>query len=202
MRYVKGIVMLPIQVYGQPELVDHLENGGICQSHLISIGNPRRWFRRNQVDTRVPEIFHRHFDRILRLSFYDVEKKRHLMRLQYPKRIPTRRDVRRAIRYYRRTRHAATGYTIHCWQGISRSTAFALGLLYLETGSEEEAARQLKTIRPEAGPHQKIVRFFDKELGSNLAAVNEILRTERIEAWKRELNLDADDFLEELAEVD
>lgn len=194
--------MLPIQVYGQSELIAHLENGGICQTHLISIGNPRRLFGKNRVDTRVPKIFHSYFDRILRLSFYDVEEKRHLTPRQYPKRIPIRRDVRRAIRYYNRTKHIATGYTIHCWQGISRSTAFALGFLYMITGSEEEAARQLQNLRPEAGPHQKIVRFFDRELGSNLAAVNERLRTARIEAWKRELNLDADNFLEELAEVD
>lgn len=194
--------MLPIQVYGQPELVNHLENGGICQTHLISIGNPRRWFGRNGVDTRVPEIFHRHFDRILRLSFYDVEQKRHLRSLHFPKRIPARRDVRRAIRFYKRTKHIATGYTIHCWQGVSRSTAFALGFLYMISGSEEEAARQLKNIRPEAGPHQKIVGFFDQELGCNLRSVNQKLRAERLEAWKRELNLDADELLEELAEVE
>lgn len=189
---------LGVQVFGQPELVAHLEAGGNHYSHCISIGNPRPLFRRAGPETRMPRILKRRFRRVLRLRFYDVEEKRHLGGRHFPRRVPERADVRRAIEFYRRTRGSATGYTIHCWQGISRSTAFALGLLYLITGSEAEAARRLITIRPEAGPHPKIVRFFDRELGSNLSAVNDDLRQARIKRWQRELDLSEDALLEEL----
>jgi predicted protein tyrosine phosphatase len=43
------------------------------------------------------------------------------------------------------------------------------------TRSEQEAARILLEIRPEAVPHQKLVRFFDEELGCNLSAANSII---------------------------
>ena len=87
---------------------------------------------------------------------------------------------------------------IHCWQGISRSPAIALGILYMITGTEEEAARILLAIRPQAGPHQKIVRLFDEELGCNLTAVSNKIRNDKIERWKQELDLTEDSLLEEL----
>jgi predicted protein tyrosine phosphatase len=179
----------PVQIFGQLDLVDHLEKGGAHHTHCISIGNPPRIFGKSGPDTKMPPLFSEHFIKILRLRFYDAEEKRHLRRWQFPKRIPKRSDVRRAIRFYRRTREDASGYTIHCWQGVSRSTAFALGFLYLMTGSEKKAKELLQKERPEAGPHQKIVRWFDEELGSRLAAVNEEIRKERIEQWKRELDM-------------
>lgn len=191
-----------VQVFGQPELVAHLERGGSHHTHLVSIGNPRSWFGANRPDTRMPAIFRRHFRRVLRLTFYDVEKKGHLRPRQVPRRIPRRADVRRAIRFFRATRAEATGYTLHCWQGISRSTAFALGYLFLVTGSEEEAGRRLLAIRPDAGPHQAIVRWFDEELGCDLSRVNERIRKERLARWKRELDLSADALLEELPASD
>ncbi|MBA7715417.1 hypothetical protein ES703_124461 [subsurface metagenome] len=119
-----------------------------------------------------------------------------------PKRIPNRSDVRRAIKFYRRTRQRTSGYTLHCWRGISRSTAFALGFLYLMTGSENEAKERLQEIRPDAIPLQLIVVYFDLELGCNLSKVNDAIRKERIEAWKRELDLAEDMLLEELPSVD
>jgi predicted protein tyrosine phosphatase len=167
-----------VQVFGQAELVARLESGGAHFSHLISIGNPGRGIGRP--DTAVPRIFRRRFQSILRLAFYDVEEKRHLGPLR-PRRIPRRSDVRKIIRFYGRTSSMATGYTIHCWQGVSRSTAVALGVLYLMTGSEKEAGEILRRIRPEAWPHQKIVRYFDELLGCNLADVADTFRQAGLE---------------------
>jgi len=65
------------------------------------------------------------------LRFYDVEKKHHLGPKQFIKRIPIKKDIRRIIRYYEKIRSEASGYTIHCWRGISRSTAAAFGLFYM-----------------------------------------------------------------------
>ena len=191
----------PVQVFGQPELEAHLKTGGAHHTHLVSIGNPRAWFVKNRPDSWMPKAFRQRFDAYLRLQFYDVEEKRHLRRRQFPKRIPTRRDVVRAIKFFERTKDEATGYTIHCWQGVSRSTAFALGYLYMLTGSERESADLLMTHRPQAGPHQKIVAWFDELLGSNLVAENERIRRERFERWKRELNLTEESLLEELPEA-
>jgi predicted protein tyrosine phosphatase len=135
----------------------------------------------------MPVIIKDSFRAILELRFYDVEEKEHLGPTQTITRIPESRDVKGIIEFFHMTAGEATGYTIHCWQGISRSPAVALGLLYLITGSEEEAARQLKRIRPHARPHQKLVRFFDEQLGCRLTAVNEKIRSIGREAAKSEL---------------
>ncbi|NBB90316.1 MAG: hypothetical protein GVY23_03805 [Spirochaetes bacterium] len=192
----------PVQVFGQPELEEHLRAGRAVHTHLISIGNPLQLFIPPRPDSAAPALFEKSFSHILRLTFFDVEKRRHLSQRHFPKRIPRRRDVRRAIRFFRRTRGEASGYTIHCWRGISRSTAIALGYLYMITGSEGEAASTLMDIRPEARPHQGIVRWFDEELGSNLTAVNDELRAESIRKMREELDLTEDSLLEELPVVE
>lgn len=61
-----------------------------------------------------------------------------------------------------------TGFTIHCWRGISRSTAVAIGVIYMFFKDEEKAAGYLKEIRPYATPLPRIVKFWDEILGSNL----------------------------------
>ena len=66
------------------------------------------------------------------------------------------------------------------------------------TASEAKAKLLLQQARPDAGPHQKIVQWFDEELGCNLSAVNAQIRQERIERWKEELDLTPDSLLEEL----
>jgi predicted protein tyrosine phosphatase len=158
-----------LQVFGEQELVEHLARGGAHYSHCISIRNP---------DERMPGIIRDNFRSILELRFYDAEEIEHLGPAQTIKRIPERRDVKGVVEFFRLTAAEATGYTIHCWQGISRSPAVALGLLYLLTGSEDEAAWHLKRIRPDARPHRRLVKLFDEQLGCRLAAVNARLRGE------------------------
>ena len=178
-----------VQVFGQIELVEHLQAGGRHHTHCISIGNPRSIFSRRSRDNAVPPIIKKNFDKVLRLNFYDVEEKRHLRWRQFPKRIPRRSDVKRLIRFFRATKDHASGYTIHCWQGVSRSTAVALAFLYMMTGSEEQAKSRLQAIRPEAGPHQRLVLWFDQELGTHLSEVAAEMRQERFDRWKAELNM-------------
>lgn len=161
-----------IQVFGEQELIEHLARGGAHHSHCISIRNP---------DETIPAIIKDNFHAILELRFYDAEEIEQLG-AQTIKRIPERKDVKGIIEFFRLTAAEATGYTLHCWQGISRSPAVALGLLYLLTGSEEEAALHLKRIRPDARPHRKIVSFFDEQLGCRLSRVNERLRAEALGA--------------------
>jgi len=185
---------LGVQVFGQPELVAHLAQGRQHYSHCISIGNPGKDV--SQPDRVIPVIIRKSFKNILRLAFYDVEEKRQLGNIR-PKRIPKRADVRKVIRFFRHTENEATGYTIHCWQGISRSPAVALGILYLITLSEREAGKVLLEIRPQALPHQKLVKLFDEELGCNLSAVSNAVRNERIKRRKKGLDL-TENSIEEL----
>ena len=168
-----------VQVFGQMELVSLIQKGGFHYSHCMSIGNPRRWFHSRAVDQEVPALFDEEFKDLLRLEFYDVDKRSNLPKWRIPKRIPRRSDVRNSISFFRRTKDVATGYTLHCWQGISRSVAFALGYLYLITKSEKSAGRLLREIRPQAGPHRLIVLFFDQELGCNLSEQAKLIRAER-----------------------
>jgi len=122
-----------------------------------------------------------------------------------PKRIPLKKDVRKAIKFYKKTSNEATGYTIHCWRGISRSTAIALGYLYLIHGDEQKAADELEKIRPEAGPHPGLVKYFDELLGCDLTRVNNVLiekRNEELKNWFFSEIDNGDALLEELEAVD
>ena len=110
-----------IQVFGELELLALLARGGAHHSHCISIRNP---------DETIPAIIKDNFRVILELRFYDAEEIEQLG-AQTIKRIPEPRDVKGVIEFFRMTALEATGYTLHCWQGISRSPAVALGLLYL-----------------------------------------------------------------------
>ena len=186
-----------VQIFSEEDLLKHIEIGKEHYTHLISIGNPRRILGKANPGQFIPSIFKRSFKEILRLEFFDVETKEHLGPMR-PKRVPMLKDIRKAIKFYYRTRSDTSGYTFHCWRGISRAPAFALGYLYLITGSESEAKRQLQEIRPEAMPLRIIVEYFDKELKCNLAIVNDEIRNDRIIALKKELQLSVDELLEEL----
>lgn len=61
-----------------------------------------------------------------------------------------------------------TPLLIHCFAGISRSTAAALIALTLRhDGREEEAALRLREAAPHAQPNRRIVELADARLGRN-----------------------------------
>jgi predicted protein tyrosine phosphatase len=177
------------QIYGETELLECIRRGENCHDHLISIGNPRRLFEQSKPGQFMPVAFKKTFRKWIRLSFFDVDSVGQLGQMR-PKRIATERDIKKIIKFYHQTYSQASGYTIQCWQGISRSAAIALGLLYLKFGSEEQAKVELMKTRPQAMPSRLIVRLFDKELGSNLKTINELIHKE----WLEELKLRLRDF--------
>jgi predicted protein tyrosine phosphatase len=134
-----------IQIFGQRELVEHIQNQGKISSHVISIGNPSRYGKPKKEDAAIPAIFHSVYEGIIRLAFFDVLEKSHLGDIK-PKRIPQKRDVRKVIKFYRKNRKIIDGFDIHCWRGISRSTAIAFGLLYMMRNDEQVAFDELKKI--------------------------------------------------------
>jgi len=189
-----------IEVLGQIELEKSINEPHY--SCLVSIGNPLSLFTINRPDTKMPQVFKKRFKEILRLSFYDVERKSQLSPHQFPRKVPKKSDIRKAIQFFNQTKEHTEGYTLHCWQGISRSAAIALGYLYMITGSEQEAIVVLKSLRPEAHPHLGIVKMFDEELGCNLSSVNNGLHREWIEKMKLSLDLTEESLLEELKAVE
>jgi len=65
---------------------------------------------------------------------------------------------------------------VHCWAGISRSTAAAFTLLCDRAGpgAEHDIAEMLRERAPHAQPNRLIVRLADQVLGRNGAMVRAI----------------------------
>lgn len=186
----------------------YIENNGNTFSHLISIGNPGVLKFLKSPDYIMPPQFRNHFERILRLEFYDVEAMGQLQNPKYKnKRMPRKSDIKKIIKFYERTKNNTNGYTVHCWRGIARSTATAFGLLYLIHGDEIKAYENLKKIRPEARPHRQMVKWFDEILGSNLHYYANLIHKQFIDKYLEGLEPvagldDAAGELEELEELE
>lgn len=150
-----------IQVFGETELVKRIGAGKRHYSHCISIRNPGE---------KLPREIKGSFHELLELSFYDEEHVDHVPKDAIERRIPEIEDVRYVIAFVRNAVKDPefTGFTIHCWRGVSRSTAVALGILYMISKNEERATKYLIKVRPESMPHTGIVRVFDSLFGSNL----------------------------------
>ena len=111
-------------------------------------------------------------------------------------------DVKKIIRFYQATKTEATGYTINCYAGVHRSTAVALMILYMMTGSEEEAARLLNTTKALPLPNRKLVQLFDKRMKTNLAEATEVMWQNLDRFLSNELFIDGDDYLVELPVIE
>jgi len=158
---------LGVEVFAENELVDRLARGAPHYRACISIGNPRPLLRKAQPGETVPPHVRNSFESLLRLSFYDLEEPMEFDGLLL-ERLPHRGDVQRVLRFFDRTKGWTDGWTIHCWAGVSRSTAVALALLFLLRGDEDQAAAELGRIRPQALPNRLLLRRFDEVLGSRL----------------------------------
>lgn len=179
---------MKIQIFGQNELVKHIEKGEKIHSHCISIINPGKPVHENDPSHISPDILIDSFKEVLILDFWDANKVEHIDHFE-SKKIPSEVDITKILSFVERTKDEATGYTIHCWRGISRSTAVGFGILQYFLNDEKEAADRLIKVRRNTMPLKLIVQLFDKALGSNLAAFNETVYKAGIEAMRRDLNL-------------
>lgn len=167
-------------VFGELELIDAITKGQIPdRMGCISIRNP------NEV---IPDEIIDRFEHLLELKFYDAYKIEHLGPHQIPQRIPVPDDAKRVVNFIDTTRENCDGYIIHCWQGVSRSTAVAMGVLYRLYGSESTTKRILKKVRSVARPHMGIVEYFDSLYNSKLGQVAQEIRDERLIELKNEID--------------
>lgn len=151
-----------VLVFGQRELESKVARGEVPAPYLVSIVEPRRPFRRAREDERTPSIFRRAFREVLTLHFSDVPEGTAPEFGSWP---PSRADARRIVRFAR-ARAGEGGFAVHCWAGICRSAAAAMGILHVLGRSEEEALRDLLSVRPYARPHPGLLAHFDALLGS------------------------------------
>jgi predicted protein tyrosine phosphatase len=79
---------------------------------------------------------------------------------------PSRSDAERMIAFFESWKREAP-MLIHCWAGISRSTAAAFTALcmFRPGAEEEELALELRRVSPSATPNRLIVSLADDVLG-------------------------------------
>ena len=178
-----------VQVFGEHELLDRILKGERHYSHCISIRSP---------DQQMHDLIPANFEEVLELKYYDVEREDQLPDYFADMRAPRLEDARSVIDFVHRTRNRATGYTIHCWHGHSRSTAVAMGVLFMRD--------YLVRVRPEPkpSPNRAILGHFDQLLGSKLLPFGQKLQDRWLEGLRRETleTLWPEDEVEELPVVE
>jgi predicted protein tyrosine phosphatase len=123
-------------------------------SHLITLLDPT-----DEMPTPEEVSGHRH----LRLGLHDV-----VQRSPMHDTPPDELHVRELITFAKGwDRHQPM--LIHCWAGISRSTASALTIACMlsKPGLEAEIAMRLRRQAPHAQPNQRLVAIADAALGRN-----------------------------------
>ncbi|MEM7183511.1 MAG: hypothetical protein AAF518_21565, partial [Spirochaetota bacterium] len=120
----------------------------IQYSHVLSIGDP---------ESQEPAHLYHPERKVLRLEFADINRfvSKYMGNETESPDLPQKVQVEQAIAFLREFLAApSTGaLLIHCFAGISRSTAMALIACYLLHGDEAKARKQLYTIRPQAIPN-------------------------------------------------
>lgn len=151
-------------------------------THLLSLEDP-------SVPKETPDWFRGVHHQ---LHFHDVDSAEFARELQ--ERAVTEEQVREILHFGASCLSHASGQPahllVHCFAGISRSTAacYAIVAQALGQGREAEALEFVARIRPEAMPNELVVRHADKLLARGGAMLRELaLRRERyfqaLEEW-------------------
>jgi predicted protein tyrosine phosphatase len=119
-------------------------------SHLISIIQPEF-----QPD-RPPEVT---AERHLRVAVHDVSEPDGFSVLVQAD------HVRRLIDFSQSWQPEEAPLLVHCYAGVSRSTAAALIAHVLRSGDPQESVQALRDAAPYAMPNRRIVALADDELG-------------------------------------
>lgn len=96
---------------------------------------------------------------------------------------PTKKQVSEILNWAKKLNQDSV-LLVHCFGGVSRSTAIALSIMVQHLGIDkiEIAIEWLKEIRPQACPNPVITRFADEILGANgaLFEASENLASEKL----------------------
>lgn len=155
--------MIRIQVFGHDELENRIKNNLKVFRNCISIADN---------DGLVSRMITRKFVNVLSLRFLDFEEKDVKNEDEI---IFTREDLYKIVDFYNKNK-SSLEFTIHCWAGISRSTAVAICMFYLYYKDEEKSISELFKIRPYARPNLHVLRIFDEyyhtNFGNKLKKIN------------------------------
>ncbi|MDR6218649.1 hypothetical protein [Deinococcus soli (ex Cha et al. 2016)] len=127
-------------------------------THLVSIGSPGTAEPSWVAQARARGV------QVVRLEFDNVESSIHGQ-------APTQADFTQVTDLARHALSERRAHVhLHCSEGISRSTAAALGVLAVfHPGEEEEQiAARLLTLRPQAQPNRRMLRHLYREFDLNM----------------------------------
>ncbi len=153
-------------------------------THLLSLEDP-------QTPKETPSWFHGEH---LQLWFHDVESTDEARLFQAA--APTRAQVAEILSFGERcleaSRSGPVHALVHCFAGISRSTAasFVLAAQAFGASQAEAALRLVQAARPEAFPNRLIIQYADHLLGRDgeLVRVLQPLRSaygSMVEEWAK-----------------
>jgi predicted protein tyrosine phosphatase len=99
------------------------------------------------------------------------------------------RHVVELVRFLEAWEPAEGALLVHCWAGISRSTATALIARYVKSGGAEASALALRAAAPHAIPNRRIVQLADDVLGCGGALIGALEGMGEPSEWLNEAPL-------------
>lgn len=168
-----GLLPFQVSVCGVGELPNFAE---AAVSHVIGILDPG-----TERPAAYRELGARHH---AEFRFYDI------VTPEPTRTLPTPDDVRGLIRACEQVLEASPEHVlVHCWAGVSRSTATAAILMALRNpGREEDVFFALGEIRPRSWPNSLIIQHADDMLGRRGALVS-AMRAHHVRAAKAHADL-------------
>lgn len=135
-------------------------------THIVSIGA-------EDYEQREPHGFQEFAGQKIRLVFHDINGTDR-DNLSAPK----EEHVRNLIEFFEKAlKEKSPNFLIHCFAGISRSTAAGLIMLRLHYGETQKALAHLLNVAPQACPNKTILKLADDILKLNGNFVKEVDET-------------------------
>jgi len=186
------IVETQIEVLSVYSIIERLKNSSRIYDACISIGDP---------GFIAPEGLKENVKYLLELRFHDINRKNELDRNQNTK-LPSRYDIKKIIDFYNDTREKCNGYTIHCHAGVHRSVAVAMIILYMMNPDLEYVKNRISKIKAFPLPNKKMLNTFDRINKSSLSSLIIPFENRIRDFLEDKLEIDKDDYLEELDVVE
>jgi predicted protein tyrosine phosphatase len=160
---------IELNVFGEEELINAIRNGGIVYKNVISIADP---------GSSIPIELKSEKYNVLPLRFLDLDKP--FPNHDYETEIlPTIEDIHEVETFLKKI-NIEDGITIHCWQGLSRSTAVAICVLHHYLDEQNVVIEEIFKIRPYAKPNVLILKHFDEIHKTNYSSVAKQIRIETV----------------------